>query len=399
MIGQPKVQNAVQTLGERISHDDVLRCIRCGLCSYTCPTYRVEECESLGPRGRLALVRAVIEGKLDLSSRFAEKFYNCVLCAACTSACPSGTKSDAMMREVRGILYEAGLVPEPIAGLLARLEAQHNISGEDNAGRLMWCSNMEKPPNGLGRRQAEMVYFVGCVSSLFPMSFSISQAFSQTLDLAGVDYTLLGKEEWCCGYPAYISGDVELARAMAVHNVEAFRRAGARQVVVSCPSCYHVFTHIYPELLGEEALAGLKVLHATELLADLLGNGVLKPAEQSLRVTYHDPCDLGRKSKLFLPPRRVLGAVPGVELVEMASTGENSLCCGGGGNVESSAPNLVESMAARRLAEAQDTGAELIVTACQQCKRTLTSAARKRRVRMRTVDVVELVWQALSSEG
>lgn len=399
MIGQPKVHNAVQALEERISHDDVLRCIRCGLCSYTCPTYRVEECESLGPRGRLALVRAVIEGKLDFSPRFAEKFYNCVLCAACTSACPSGAKSDAMLLETRGILYEAGLVPEPIAGLLARLEAQHNISGEDNAGRLMWCSNMEKAPRGLGRPQAEMVYFVGCVSSLFPMSFHIPQAFSQTLDLAGAEYALLGEDEWCCGYPAYISGDVGLAREMAVHNVEAFRKAGARQVVVSCPSCYHVFTHVYPELLGEEALAGLKVLHAVELLADLLESEALKPAEQSLRVTYHDPCDLGRKSKLFLPPRRVLRAIPGVELVEMASTGENSLCCGGGGNVESSAPALVESMAARRLAEAQDTGAELIVTACQQCKRTLTGAARKRRVRMRTVDVVELVWQALSSEG
>jgi len=392
---QPQVQNVVQELAARVSHDDVLRCIRCGLCAYTCPTYRVEECESMAPRGRLALVRAVIEGKLELSPRFAEKFYDCVLCAACTSACPSGTKADAMLLEARHVLFDAGLVPEPVRGLLERLETRHNISGEENAGRLVWCSNMEHAPTGLGRSQAETVYFVGCVGSLFPMSFSIPQAFSQTLDLAGVEYALLGGEEWCCGYPAFISGDVELAREMAAHNLEAVRQAGARQVVVTCPSCYHVFTHVYPELLGEEALAGLKVLHATELLADLLESGALRPAAVPMRVTYHDPCDLGRKSKVFQPPRRVLQAIPGLELVEMASTGANSLCCGGGGNVESSAPALVESMAGRRLAEALDTGAELIVTACQQCKRTLSSAARKRRLRLRTVDVVELVWQAL----
>ncbi|MBC7241433.1 MAG: (Fe-S)-binding protein [Anaerolineae bacterium] len=210
-MAQPQVQNVVQELAARISHDDVLRCIRCGLCAYTCPTYRVEECESMAPRGRLALVRAVIEGKLELSPRFAEKFFDCVLCAACTSACPSGTKADAMLLEARHVLFDAGLVPEPVRGLLERLETRHNISGEENAGRLVWCSNMEHAPAGLGRSQAETVYFVGCVGSLFPMSFSIPQAFSQTLDLAGVEYALLGGKEWCCGYPAFISGDVELA--------------------------------------------------------------------------------------------------------------------------------------------------------------------------------------------
>jgi heterodisulfide reductase subunit D len=280
--------------------------------------------------------------------------------------------------------------------LSQRLETSRNISGEENARRLVWSENLARPPAGAEREQAEVVYFVGCVGSFFPTSYSIPQSFARALEAGGVDYALLAGDEWCCGYPALLSGNVALARQLAEHNIEAIRRRGAQRVVVTCPSCYHVFTHTYPELLGE-GMRGIEVTHASELLETLIKEKRLPLGRLDLTVTYHDPCDLGRKSGLYEPPRRVLQAIPGVKLAEMASHHADSLCCGGGGNVETNDPALVEQMSARRLAQAKETGAQMIVTACQQCKRTLTGAARREKARLRTLDVVEVVAQALDA--
>jgi heterodisulfide reductase subunit D len=389
-------KSARQTLSELIGQEDTLGCIRCGLCSYTCPTYRVERCESAAPRGRIALLRAVAEDKLAPSELFAHKFYDCVLCAACTAACPGGMEVDRLLLEARRGLYAAGLVPEKLAALSRQIEASHNISGEDNARRLVWSENMEQRPAGAEQAQADVVYFVGCVGSFFPTSYSIPQSFVKALEAGGVRYALLAGEEWCCGYPALLSGNVDLARRLAEHNVEAIRQSGARRVVATCPSCYHVFTHVYPELLGD-VTRDIGIVHSTELLDEMIKEGRLPLKPLDMVVTYHDPCDLGRKSKLYEPPRAVIKAIPGVKLVEMASHHADALCCGGGGNVETNDPALVEKMSARRLAQAQDTGAQTIVTACQQCKRTLTGAARREKARLRTVDVVELVCKSLES--
>jgi len=240
------------------------------------------------------------------------------------------------------------------------------------------------------------VYFVGCVGAFFPISYSIPQAFVQILEAAGVEYGLLGGEEWCCGYPALLSGNVELAHELAQHNVDAIRRLGARRVVMTCPSCYHIFTHTYRELLGQ-AMEDIEVLHESELLEKLIAEKRLPLGRLDMTVTYHDPCDLGRKSGLFEPPRRVLQAIPGLKLVEMASNRADSLCCGGGGNVETNSPDLVEQMSARRLAQVQVAGAQTIVTACQQCKRTLLGAARREKARIRTVDLSEIVLKSVEN--
>jgi Fe-S oxidoreductase len=396
MTDAAAVKDAQETLAQLISQDDTLKCIRCGLCSFTCPTYRAQLCETEAPRGRIALLRAVAEDKLDPSELFAHKFFDCVLCAACSTACPGGMEVDKLLLEARRGLHDAGLLPAPLQRLSANLQTTHNISGEDNAGRLTWCENMACRPQGAAKECAEVVYFIGCVGSLFPTSYSIPQSFVAALEAGGVDYALLGGEEWCCGYPALLAGDHALARELAQHNVEAVRRLGARRIVVTCPSCYHIFTHDYPHLVGD-ALKDVEIVHSSELLAELIGAGKLKLGPLDMKVTYHDPCDLGRKSGLYEPPRSVMRAIPGVELTEMASHHADSLCCGGGGNVETNDPALVEQMSARRLAQAKDAGAQTIVTACQQCKRTLLGAARREKSRIRTVDLVELVSKSLEA--
>ena len=299
------------------------------------------------------------------------------------------------MDAARVDLAAQGLLPPALSRLGDIISTCCNISGDDNSHRLIWAENLERPPQGVKPiEQVELVYFVGCVSSFFPMSYNIPQALVEIMEAAEVRYALLGGEEWCCGYPLLISGQGDKAEAMIRHNVDQAKASGASRVVVSCPSCYHIWHHTYPQVIED---MGLVVLHDTELLAELIEEGRLKLKELPETITYHDPCDLGRKSGLYDPPRRVLQGIPGLRLVEMVDNRQNARCCGGGGNLETIDPTLSEAIAARRIAQALDTGAKYLVSACQQCKRTLTGAVRREKARLRVMDITELVARVILS--
>ncbi len=387
----PPTRSAASAAAE----DDYLHCIRCGLCLSVCPLYRLTLNETDSPRARVALLRAVREGLVEEpSDETAALFFRCLLCGACTFACPSGVTVDRVLELTRGEMNDLGLMPEPLVALGDRIAEGHNISGEPNENRLMWTDNLPNPPTGIDKEEADVIYFVGCVSAMFPRSYSVAQSFVELLEKADVDYGLLGEKEWCCGYPQAISGEPDRARKTMRHNLEAVRAMKAKRLVTTCPSCYHFWKHTYPVALGEDL--GIEILHATEFLANLLEADRL-PLREDLReqvVTYHDPCDLGRKSGVFDAPRRILARIPGVTLVEMPENREGSHCCGGGGNLESFDPELSAAIAARRIGQAAETGAKTVLSACQQCERTLFSAARSERIRVRSKDIVELVLEA-----
>jgi heterodisulfide reductase subunit D len=387
-----------------LSDQAFLHCIRCGLCLSVCPSYRETLNETDSPRGRTALVRAREEGRLGRSENYADKFFRCLLCASCENVCPSGVELTEILQAARQDVAQHGLLPERLAQLDATIAARHNISGENNERRLVWADNLPAPPSGLNATEAQTAYFVGCVGSFFPRSYGVPRAFVEILERAGVDYALLGGTEWCCGYPQFIDGELALAQEAIRHNVEKVRALGAQRVVFTCPSCYHIWKHIYPQVLNREL--EVELLHATELLDRLIDEGQIRfdhsAGGRSQRVartvTYHDPCDLGRKSGVFAAPRRVLQKIPGLKLVEMAENRENAHCCGGGGNLESHNADLALRIAQRRIQQAVETGAEVIVSACQQCERTLSNAARAARVRIRVMDINEVVLQAMEKQ-
>jgi heterodisulfide reductase subunit D len=373
-------------------------CIRCGLCLATCPVYRVTLRETDAPRGKIALLRALAEGQLDAGTELASRYYDCLLCGACTNICPSGVPLEEILQTARDDMQHHKLAPEVLDQLGKTIAEHHNISGEDNANRLIWAANMAQEPAGVQPHQtADVVYFVGCVGSFFPRSYRLPQTMVQLMDKAGLDYAVLGGEEWCCGYPLLINGQLDQASDLVRHNLDKVLAMRARKVIFTCPSCRHIWNHVYREVAGGELPFELQ--HATELLADMVEAGRFKFREMPpQRVTYHDPCDLGRKEGIFDAPRRVLKAIPGVELVEMRDNRQNSHCCGGGGNLETFHANLSHSVSDLRLAQAQEIEAQIIASACQQCERTLTEAARRNKVRVRVVDVAELVLQALAEE-
>ncbi|MFN2166155.1 MAG: (Fe-S)-binding protein, partial [Anaerolineae bacterium] len=325
---------------------------------------------------------------------FGQGTYQCTLCARCHEVCPVQIDTRPLWIAMREQLVEWGLYPETFDLLRDRVTTQYNISGDENDNRLVWTQNMDHVPEGLDRKAgAETVYFMGCVGAMYPRVYSVPQSLALILERAGESFTTLGGEEWCCGFPLEIAGMGQHAHALARHNVESVRALGARRLVATCPSCYHTWAHEYPRILGEPL--GFEVLHATELLADLVDEGKIRLHGFSQAVTYHDPCDLGRTSGIYDAPRHVLQAIPGIQFTEMADNREMSLCCGGGGDAEMADAELTAAVAKRRLEQAQATGAGVIVSACQQCDRTLAEAARKNRVRIRVQDITEVVWQAM----
>jgi heterodisulfide reductase subunit D len=389
------IESVTHATVAQVAEDEYLHCIRCGLCLSVCPLYRLTLNETDSPRGRVALLRAVREGLVEQpTGETAASFFRCLLCGACTFACPSGVTVDRILELTRGEMADLGLTPESLVALGDRIAQGHNISGEPNENRLMWADNLPSRPTGIGKEQADVVYFVGCVSAMFPRSYSVAQSFVELLEKANVDYGLLGEQEWCCGYPQAIGGEPDRARETMRHNLEAVKALRPKTLVTTCPSCYHFWKHSYPVALEEDI--DFEVLHATEFLADLLEAHrlPLRDGHREQVVTYHDPCDLGRKSGVFEAPRRILAQIPGLTLVEMPENREGSHCCGGGGNLESFDPELSRAIAATRIHQAAETGAKTVLSACQQCERTLFSAARSERVRIRAKDIVEAVLDA-----
>ena len=381
-----------------LSGENTYLCYQCQKCSVGCPTahamtYRPAQ-----------IMRAVQFGLGDMLVRDAS-IWRCLTCETCGTFCPNDLHPREVIEALRCMAMDNGrdLSHDPeldrgvraLRMLGARIDEAHNISGDENDNRLIWASNLPEPPPHLDRKKgAETVYFVGCVSSLYPMSYAVPQALISILERAGEDYTTMGSEEWCCGYPLLIGGQVKAAEEAMHHNAEVVRALGAKRVVMTCPSCYHAWHHVYPEVVGG---LDFEVIHATQMLADMLQRGrlALKPGREMV-VTYHDPCDLGRKADIYDAPRQVLQAIPGVTFVEMDSRRETALCCGGGGNLETFDADLGAEVAAKRVAEAQAVNAQVIASACPQCERTLTKSTRANKVRIRVMDVAQLVEQALA---
>ncbi len=385
-----------RTLAEGRSGEDLRRCYYCLKCTAGCPSALAM------PYGPAQMVRMVQLGLTDELLESPSIWY-CLQCETCGARCPNEISIAGLTRALRELaMEEKSEALEAEAGIQAlRTLSQniintHNISADDNSRRLMWSENLERVPEGLTRKKgARTLDFAGCVSSFFPMTYIIPQAFVQILEAAGEDFTALGGEEWCCGYPLLMAGMGSRAEDTLRHNLARLEEIGAQRLVTTCPACYHVWKHSYPEVLGEDL--SVEVVHSTELLAQLADEGRLKLKAMPRVVTYHDPCDLGRKNDLYDAPRRLLESIPELSLREMSDSRQDALCCGGGGNVETFNPDLVSELSQRRLAQALDTEAQVIVSACPQCERTLAAEARRQRARVRVMDLMELVWRALDA--
>ena len=391
LIAHPE---GVNSFGREID-DEVIACIHCGFCRLGCPTFAVTHRESRNARGRNALAFYLMNGSIEPTPELADAFYTCTTCQACTYFCPAQIKVDEIVEGVRKKIYAAGLVPESIQGIRDNILRTGNVyaSAKEDRIEIYPKALKEKAKKGELKEQAETLLFMGCVPSYLDMKMVPS--LIAPLDAAGVDYTTLSVEENCCGFPLYLMGsDVFEDHAKAL--MDRIRKTGARELVTPCAGCYKAFKKIYPEIEGWD----LEVYHSVHYIEKLIQGGKLRfKGDLGKKVTYHDPCDLGRAFKIFEEPRDILKSIPGLEYVEMGRNRLQARCCGGGGGVLAHEPEMAVEMAAERVRDALAVGAEIIVSGCAACKDNLRKGAkaipRSERGKMKIMDITEMVAKAM----
>jgi len=377
-------------------------CSSCSLCADVCPAvlatddgqlagfYRLHQLKKLqrsrsGWWSRLFKKNRMTDEEL---SHFSETVFKCTLCGNCQQVCPVGIRMMDIWVSLRQDLVHSEFYPKKVDMIGENIAESHNVFDEDNEERADWVDDMpDAPDDGFIRDQADVVYFTGCVSSYFPMAQQIPIALAQIFQAADVDFTLLGEDEWCCGFPLLGAGLREMTPEVIEHNMEAIRKKGASTIVFACPSCFQMWREHYPD--------EFEIFHFTEYAYHLVRAGRVPLKELPLTVTYHDPCDLGRGAGVYEKPRQVIRSLPGVKLVEMARNREKCHCCGGGGNLEMIDKDLTAAIAKEKVEEALATGAQAIITACQQCVRTMNTYVKRNKIQLEVLDITQLIERAL----
>jgi Fe-S oxidoreductase len=329
-------------------------CYQCGLCDTVCPWNRVR---TFSMR---KLIREATFGLIEIES---EDIWRCSTCGRCPQQCPRGVNQIEAGVSLRRIATEYGVFPpsvRPIRTVGASLAAEGNPLGEERNKRADWAKGLSVKTFTEG---TEVLYFPGCYLSYDSRFKKVATATANILNRAGVDFGILGSEENCCGESIRKTGDEKLFKRLAKENIKTFIENGVKKILVSSPHCYHTFKNEYPEFK-----VNFEVVHITQYLLELINEGRLElTKEYRKRITYHDPCYLGRHNGIYDEPRQVLKKVAGLELIEMPESREDSLCCGGGGGRIWMDTPKGERFSDLRLEQAIEVGAEALVTCCPYC--------------------------------
>lgn len=363
------------------------KCGRCAFCVNSCPVFIATGRQALGPRARLYALDLLASVGIQPDASVAQTVFNCTLCGRCQSICPSGLDILDRLAQGRRKLHEAGLAPEPLHRAVSGLELNYNPLGQPPEKRDDWQPDRLPVSEG-----AELGWWVGCLTAF--QDARLAPAILKILTASGLPFNLLGSEEGCCGYLARLAGDETAFRQAAERNLAAFGRAGIRNLITGCAGCHLTFGRLYMDMGFDPP----KMEHLVQWLERIIDQGRLEFREDAkpVRAIWHDPCDLGREQGIYKEPRRVLAALPGVETVEFAANRAEAECCGGGGGLKASDAELSLRLAERRVVQALETGAEVIVSACPSCKRNLTQGAARLRKkdktrRIKVLDIAELV--------
>jgi len=366
---------------------EVYDCSRCGFCrvwnwkgvNWVCPTYPYTEAfDTQYARWRLNMAQQLLEGEVDIDETFLEHLAQCTLCGSCGTHCPVGIPLFEIWAALRADLVDAGFMTENQAGVAQNTVQHHSIFGPARRS----LSQAEVTPH-----KVDVLYFPGCQT--VRKIKSIGKSTAELLDKLGVNYAVL-EEDACCGYPLFDIGQLDAMRQAAEYTLERIKAYQPEVVLTTCAGCYRAFTGVYPEVLGIDS--GLTFKHTHEFFPSLAAG---KLHEINRKVTYHDPCIMGRHMGIYDEPRALISSVPGVELVEMYSTREHALCCGAGGGVLSAFTDLAGDVGVERLQQAAAAGAEQVVSSCPTCVVNLKRSVSKAGLNLVVTDIVDLLNEAL----
>lgn len=383
---------------------DLDACTECGRCTDVCPANAVGK--ELSPRDIILQLRDLMHdqprdsqtkiiGSVPATSSNA--LWQCTTCAACMEACPVFIEQMPKIVDMRRYLVmEEAEYPDSMQQAIMSLEKRgHPFSGT-NATRLDWAE-------GLGVNQisetkdAEVLLWVGCGGALVERNQKVTRATAQLLTQAGVKFAIMGREEKCSGDPARRIGNEFLFETLAKENVQNLNRYEVRKVITACPHCFNTFKNEYPQYGGM-----FEVYHHSEYLARLVDEGRLKPLSQlTEKVTFHDPCYLGRQNGVYDAPRQLVQISTSGKAVEMGRSRAKSFCCGGGGGMSFVDEPATQRVNQERAREAIETGADVLAVGCPFCMTMMEDGinARKGERDIRVMDVAELLWEAGRSKS
>jgi heterodisulfide reductase subunit D len=378
---------------EELSHA-LDTCARCGFCKPECPTHPFGGgFEAASPRAKVHFLKEQREGAAQLTDAWADRLFQCTSCERCVEVCQTDIPLVEVWEEARATLVRLGRGPMPAHKKMREsAEAKNNPYNEPSAERGRWMQPHHQPIEG-----AELLVFAGCTAAyrMPPML----QTGVTILQLQGIPYAYAGPAEVCCASPFIRTGQTEIADQLMASNVELVARLGVKRIVTACSGCAKTLKKDYPAWAAAHGKAwDVEIVHFAEVYARLLKEGRLRFAKRiEKKVTYHDPCHLGRSQRIFDEPRAILGAIPGLQLIEMPRTREQSRCCGAGGGVKAGFPDMAAEIARARVQEAIETGAEVLVTMCPFCQTSFTQAIKELGADIQLAGVEELLLQSLGT--
>ncbi len=421
---------------------DMKKCFRCSLCKMVplptvldsryvdaCPANLEFQFHGYSGSGKSIMALSLIEGRIEVDDTLAEISFACTACGLCDVACKFIMEAERhqVNMALREHIVDEGFGPPAHREMIENLERHGHPGGRPRSDSSSWSE-------GLGLKtapvdQAPVLLLAGCMARGAPDASRVVGKLARLLVRAGVDFAILGEEESCCGLPAYWTGHRDLFTSIATRAVRRLDELGAQTIVTVSGSCLGAIRSKYPEYASAPRA---RVLHATELLARLVEEGKLPlPRPVRRRVTYHDPCYLGRQSEpplvwegeyktthgcmtyadpprqinrgvagVFDEPRSLLRAIEGLDFVEMARIREYSFCCGGGGGVPMAHPEMARRTALQRLEEAASVEADCLVTACHHCRSNLSGARSSADGWLLPVtDIIDLFYEAAGMEA
>ncbi len=363
-----------------LTHGAAAVCFQCGVCTASCPWGLVKE-ETLSVRSYMR------SAQLGLQKNGNDNLWLCTTCAQCEAYCPRDVNIADVFRGLRYLTWKQNQPHEGLPTLLWSVYWNNNPWEQPPSQRTQWAKNLNLPI--FDSQQHDILYYVGCTASYDTRAQKVAHAVVALLNAAGVSFGTLGEDEPCSGEEVLSVGHKHYFREMAEDATKAFQEAGVTQLVTTDPHSYDAFKNHYQ--------GAIKPKHYTQYFAELLEEGKLKFSQSLDRpITFHDPCYLSRHNGEIEAPRKLLNAIPGVDLVEMPNIAEDTLCCGGGGGRMWLETEAGERFSDLRVEEALTTGAQILATSCPYCIACLEDSVKARVIKdLVVMDVAEIAALAI----
>lgn len=390
----PRARVMRRRLPERVE-EAAFTCAQCGYCKEGCTLYAGRGWESASPRGKMQYLRGYAKGEVPLTEEMAETFLLCTTCRKCDLACQTDLPIESIWGDMRGELIAKGKFDTfpPFEMMGASYDLENNIWAGFAQDRDAWLPEDVKPAES-----GPVLFWAGCTASYVEQD--IARGAARILKEGGIDFAYLGKDETCCGVPFFMSGKWDVFEKAVRKNIRNINERGVRTIYASCPGCWVTLAHHYREWAEKLGLEwDVEVRHISELAAELVRDGKLEfKREVPMKVTWHDPCHIGRHGGIYEEPREVLAAIPGLELAEMEHNREDGLCCGSVLTLIGETRPTSGRIAHQRLEEARAAGAEAVVTTCPCCEFQLRVWSAAEGNGLKVLDFASVVAQALGEE-